>query len=81
MVVWLMTLKDYNHQLIYKENISSYNFVNVNVNELLAVTDILYVMNHMDVGKQALLLFSFYKRNVIFSVLVQWKTLAGMQKL
>lgn len=76
-----MTLKDYNHQLIYKENISSYNFVNVNVNELLAVTDILYVMNHMDVGKQALLLFSFYKRNVIFSVLVQWKTLAGMQKL
>lgn len=81
MVVWLMTLKDYNHQLIYKENISSYNFVNVNVNELLAATDILYVMNHMDVGKQALLLFSFYKRNVIFSVLVQWKTLAGMQKL
>lgn len=76
-----MTLKDYNHQLIYKENISSYNFVNVNVNELLAVTDILYVMNHMDVGTQALLLFSFYKRNVIFSVLVQWKTLAGMQKL
>lgn len=47
------------------------------MSELLAVTDILYV----DVGKQALLLFSFYKRNVIFSVLVHWKTLAGKQKL
>lgn len=35
----------------------------------------------MDVLKQALLLFSFYKKNVIFSVLVQWITLVGVQKV
>lgn len=51
------------------------------MSELLTVTDILYVMNHMDVLKQALLLFSFYKKNVIFSVLVQWITLVGVQKV